>query len=99
MDKKSPIDCFLYFMWNRYDALTNDIIFHERASEPTFDTISGQMIIGATINIQNHIWNMWCAIHDKYRAGAPAVFYAELDYDNRKKIVEYAIKYYNENEK
>ncbi len=96
MDKTSPLDCYLYYMWNAWDSTENDKVFGECASEPMEDPNNpGQIVIGGDFNPLNHFWNKWCYLYKKYGAGAPAVFYSELSSGNRNKLVEAAIKYYN----
>lgn len=52
-------------------------------------------IFGETLG--SHIWEKWLRECERFGGkGAPASFYAELDRETRKKIVERAIKYYNE---
>lgn len=76
MNKKSELDCYLYFMWNEWSLEIAVEIFGE--------------------SLGNHLWGKWdnmCWNCDF--DGAPAKFYSNLDSDNRRVLVEYAISYYN----
>lgn len=95
MDKSSELDCYLYYMWNKWNAWENDKIFGERASWAYFEPECGDFVIGSSQNPANHFWNKWVKLHNKYGAGAPAVFYSELSSGYRRKLVEAAVKYYN----
>lgn len=95
MDKSSELDCYLYYMWNQWDAWENDKVFGECASQTSIDPETGEAVIGGTHNAANHFWNKWVHINRKYGAGAPAVFYSELSSGWRRKLVEAAIKHYN----
>lgn len=95
MDKSSELDCYLYFMWNRWNAWENDRVFGEKASVPYFDEQQNDFVIGSNKNPLNHFWNKWTHLLNKYGIGAPAAFYSELSSDNRRKLVDAAVNYYN----
>lgn len=95
MDKNSVLDCYLYYMWNAWDCYENDKVFGENASKATPDPETGQMTVGGTWNVENHLWNKWCRLNDEYGVGAPAAFYCQLSSHYRETIVTAAVNYYN----
>lgn len=76
MDKSSELDCYLFYMWNRWDSSECDAVFGFKSER---------------------IWRKWRQCQDQYTSdGAPAPFYSDLTKTEREKIVERAVKYYNE---
>lgn len=76
MDRNSELDCYLYYMWNRWDYSECRITF-------------GRHLV-------DHIWSKWLSLCESDgRTGAAASIYALLDGEQRKKLVERAVRHYN----
>lgn len=82
MNKNSELDCFLYYMWNEWSLGVCQTICPN-----SYDPVYG-----------SHLWRVWVNARNKCNGspvGAAAQFYADLDSDTRRKIVDAAVHHYN----